>query len=511
MERAEIPGPRLHRTLEVLTAALTWVLITAPVWASLWKPEWWAIFFAAFSVYWLYKSATLAIFALIGYLRMRRATAVDWLAAGRRLPDWRHVHHAVILPTCGEPVEVIAESLAWLAAQDFPRRRVHVVLAFEARDPQAREKAEVLEARFRRRFGHLWCTFHEEAPGEVRGKSANVAFAARELKARLVDALGVPIQNVVLTVCDADSRLHPRFLSAVAYRFATEPEPPDHFYQPAVLFYANWHRIPLPLRALASMYSIMQIARLAQSYKLRIQSTYALPLATCHAVGYWDVDVIPEDSHMYFKVLFRRGGQVRVRPIYLPVLADAAEGNSFWGTVLSQYRQTRRWSWGVSDVPYVLWHGTRRAQRAEVATLARTLHYVQEHVLWPAHWFLLTGGLNLLPWVAPRVAAVGLVHFAAQLSSTMFSACLPFFLLMIAIDWQARRCFAERPAQTARLSPLSWACLPVTGLVLNVLPAVDAHTRLLLGRGLAYQVTAKRASASAEAGAALSSMPRRAA
>ena len=38
---------------------------------------------------------------------------------------------------------------------------------------------------------------------------------------------------------------------------------------------------------------------------------------------------------------------------------------------------------------------------------------------------------------------------------------------------------------------IAFALLPVTGLALVALPALDAHTRLLFGRSLAYQVTEK--------------------
>jgi hypothetical protein len=37
----------------------------------------------------------------------------------------------------------------------------------------------------------------------------------------------------------------------------------------------------------------------------------------------------------------------------------------------------------------------------------------------------------------------------------------------------------------------SWFLLPVLGLIGSALPALDAHTRLLVGRPLHYQVTAK--------------------
>jgi hypothetical protein len=36
-----------------------------------------------------------------------------------------------------------------------------------------------------------------------------------------------------------------------------------------------------------------------------------------------------------------------------------------------------------------------------------------------------------------------------------------------------------------------WLFIPVVGLILTTLPALDAHTRLLLGKYLHYQVTEK--------------------
>ena len=38
---------------------------------------------------------------------------------------------------------------------------------------------------------------------------------------------------------------------------------------------------------------------------------------------------------------------------------------------------------------------------------------------------------------------------------------------------------------------IGWALMPVITLILTSLPALDAHTRLLLGRGLGYKPTPK--------------------
>jgi hypothetical protein len=41
------------------------------------------------------------------------------------------------------------------------------------------------------------------------------------------------------------------------------------------------------------------------------------------------------------------------------------------------------------------------------------------------------------------------------------------------------------------VSVSSWFLLPILGLIGSALPALDAHTRMLLGRTLNYQVTNK--------------------
>src|SRR3954454_24720386 len=397
---------RTQRALEVMTGGLTWALLTAPVWGAILAPNHLVLFLLVFNAYWLYKSANMAISALIGYRRLVTGQKVDWLGAAQGVEGWDDLHHLVMIPTYREPPEVLEVMLDHLAAQDFPLRNVSVVLAFEERDLDARERAARLVAQFEDTFRNLWVTYHPDREGELRGKSSNLAYAARWAKQALVDEHGVAIERVDVTVCDADSRLHRKYLSALTFGFLTNPSRRYAIWQPALMFYSNIWRIPAVARISAGLYSVWQLSRLVASYKLVTQSTYSLGLATCHAVGYWDVDVIPEDSRMFFKIFFALGHEeeVRVSPIFLPVLADAAEGPSFWSTLVSHYRQTRRWAWGVSDIPYVVRRAFERRAVPLWARLRRVAFYAEEHVCWPTHWFLLTIGANLVIYFAPSVA-----------------------------------------------------------------------------------------------------------
>lgn len=483
---------RVRRVLEIVPPVLVWLAITAPAWGALLVPSALGFAMVLFAVYWLWKSVQFAGGVIIGYVRLSRAQARDWEAEARSLPGYADLHHLIMLPTYGESEEILADTLDHLARQDVPLDRVAVVMAFEERDQKAPARARLLEARFGKRFGHFSATFHPAIPGEVKGKSSNLAWAARRFKEELVDTGALDPRHLVITVCDADSRLHRRYLSALSYSVLKEPAAQHHIFQPAILFYANHWRLPAPLRALNSVYSLYELARMVPSYRLVTQSTYSLFWRVAEEVDFWDVDIIPEDSHMFFKVMFHYGRRVKVRPIFLPVYADAAEGPTLERTIVNTYHQIRRWAWGVSDVPYVVLGALRAPDLPWYTRAARVGWYVEEHLMWPAHWFLLTLGGVLPRLLNPSYASSPLGLWQASLNSAIMGLCLPCLLVVILVDWRLRPTHPDgEDAIDVLIGWGSFALLPLVGLVLAALPALDAHSRLLLGRYLEYRVTEK--------------------
>jgi hypothetical protein len=195
---------------------------------------------------------------------------------------------------------------------------------------------------------------------------------------------------------------------------------------------------------------------------------------------------------MFFKVFFAYGQEVRVQPIFLPVYADAAEGNGYWDTVVNHYRQTRRWAWGVSDIPYVLRRVLECKEIPLYARVARAFFYAEDHIAWPVHWFMITLGAHAMGHLAPVFSASLLGQTLASLASWVLTACIPCLCVAAWVDWRLR---PERELPHGWLSNVlsagSWFLLPVIGLIGSALPALDAHTRMLLGRPLHYQVTVK--------------------
>jgi len=483
--------PASRRMLEMLPPAVAWALLTSPVWAAMLMPNLLGYFLVAFSAYWLWRSVEFMAGLLIGLRRLHLAQQRDWMADGSRLAGFDRLHHVVLVPTYTETDEILIATLECLANQTVPANRIAVVLAFEERDAQAAARAARLSQRFAAQFGEWLVTLHPDLPGEVKGKSSNLAWAARRVQQELVGSGRLDPKHLLVTVCDADSRLDRQYLAALGEHVLGHPDGQLHLYQPAILFYANHARLALPLRAVSSVFSLYSLARLEASHRLIPQSTYSLTWWVARDVSFWDVDVVPEDSHMFFKVWLRLGKRVRTRAIHLPVYADAAEGVNSWRSAANTYKQIRRWAWGVSDVPYLAMRTFRASHIPWPMRVSRVGWYVEEHLVWPSHWFLLTLGGLLPPLINPDYARTSLGVWQTAMFSTLLGLCFPSLVLAILADLLLKWRGGERDLLSLVIGISSFALLPVTGLALVALPALDAHTRLLFGQSLTYQVTEK--------------------
>ncbi|MBI5621029.1 glycosyltransferase family 2 protein [Candidatus Gottesmanbacteria bacterium] len=480
-----------RRFFEILVPGASWLLITMPLWLSFSHPAMVAYLIITFDVYWFYKSFTLAIHAIRSFLILQAHVKIDWLSQARAIPQFNNLYHAVIIPQYREPIHILRRTLENLAKQDFPRKRLIVVLACEDKDPHARETGTLLKREFGPSFGHFLVTRHMLHLGEVAGKSSNMAWAAKHLVAAL-KSWHIPVSQVTVTSCDADALPHPKYFSALTYQFLTDPDRRFHFYQGAILFYSNIWRIPLPTRVLNTLGSIWNLALLSQQSRFINFSTYSLPLETAASVGYWDVDVIPEDYHLFFKVYFALGEKVTTRGIFLPVLVDAAESRTFLGSLVNQYEQSKRWAWGVSDIPYVIRGVFLNSHIALHDRVRRLLFLMEHHVFWPSNWFILTLGSAIPPILNPAFGRTVLGHNLSQISSGILTLSAIFLLVVVVIDLQAK---PPRPKEFASWKLpflyLQWLTLPIVSFFLAALPGLDAHTRLMLGKRLEYRVTEK--------------------
>jgi cellulose synthase/poly-beta-1,6-N-acetylglucosamine synthase-like glycosyltransferase len=480
-----------RRFLEVIPGIISWTLLLFPLWGSLFFPYLLSVCIVVFDVYWLYKSISLATFAFVACVKIKRAERQDWLAKAKKLADFQQVTHVLIIPNYREQPDKMRATLQSIARQTFPRERLFIVLAMEEREAGAREKAEALVEEFRGAFGGIWATYHPDVVGEVKGKSSNEAFAARDAYQRLAAQGQIDLDYATISSVDADSMFDEQYFAYLTYKFLSSPRRHHIFWQSANVAYNNFWRVPAAVRVISVVESMVRTGFLLQRSRLIANSTYSLSFKLLVDVGYWDVDVIPEDYRIFFKAFYALRGKVWVEPVFLKTSMDSPRAGSYLKTLKSKYEQERRWAWGISDTPLFFQWWLTVPGVPFIRKTAILFYVVLEHILWPVYWFLLTVGLRLVPFFSPLFARSKIYSALLGLSGELLTFCLVGFLAMILVDLLNRPYRRDVSIVRQILFPLELVLLPVASLILVTVPGIVSHTQLMLGKRLEYRVTEK--------------------
>lgn len=485
---------RTQRALEILPGLVSWSLILFPIWGSFVVPDLVAYYVITFAVYWLYRSLGVAVLATFSHFKIKAAKQFDWIKDLKTSfpKKWNQTHHIIVIPTYTEPLETLRKTLEALSKQSYPSQNLHVMLSFEKREGKpAQEKAKILIKEFGKKFGHLWHTFHPNIAGEVKGKSSNTSWGAKEAKKLLVDKAGLPIEHITITSEDADARFHRHYFANLTYEFMTVDKPHNRIWQGTLAFYNNIWEVPSPIRVLSSVFSVTSMYILMRRDRLINFSTYSTSLKHVDEIGYWDTDVIPEDWRLFFKSYFAKNGDFQVDPIFLPIFADGVQSHNFWSTMKNQYEQLRRWAWGVSDDAYII----RQFVLSDApfwGRFIRVIKVIEDHFLWPVNWFAITVSAILPPLLNEDFSRTILGKTLPQVTSTLLTMALVSMIVIFIID------AINRPPRPKKhnifsyvIQLLEFALLPIVGFFFSALPGIDAHTRLMFGKYIEYKVTEK--------------------
>ncbi len=484
----------ITRILEIIPGLVSWNIILLPYWGVFFIPTFVAYFILLFNIYWFYQSFELATAAIISHFRIQATITYDWLTDIKNFPDYKKVIHVIIIPTYKEPLYILERTLNSIANQDFPLKQIIPVIAMEKKEDETDRamKMKVLKEKFGKKFGDLFFTVHTLINGEIAGKSSNERYAAIWVKNKLVKELKKDINYITITSSDADHTFHPKHFSVLTFKFLDNPDRFNHFWQPAVLFYNNIWEVPALTRVPNTFGSIWNLSQLSRRDKLINGQNYSLSLKLLDDAGYWDPDKIPEDWGIFFKAYFKRGGNVEVEPLYIPLYADAPKSPTLIKTLKNQYDQFKRWAWGVSDVPWIIKNYFLVDKVPLIDKTMRLLNVIKSHFLWPVNWFLITIGLTLPTLLNPAFGRTTLGYTVPKLSSFVLTVGLVFLLIMFVIDYFYK---PKRPATfplwRALLVPFEFILMPITGFIFGALPGLDAHTRLMLGKYMEYKVTEK--------------------
>jgi hypothetical protein len=507
----------LYRLLEILPGTLAWGLLLLLIIFSYFQPVWVAFFVIIFDIYWLLLVLYLSIHLFASYFKMKEARKTDWrkkceeLVVGDNscLPvncltrqgwTWQDVVHLIFIPTLGEPLEVLRPHLQSIINDGFPTEKMIYVLAIEEREgAYAVEKANILKAEFGHYFRNFIVTIHPDGVvGELKGKGANQAYAARRVKEDLIDKENIPYEKILVSVWDSDTVIYPGYFFCLTHCFLTVDNPYRASYQPIPLYHNNIWEVPFFSRVAASSNTFWQMMQQIRVDKLATYSSHAMTWKALVEINFWSTTMVSEDSRVYWHCFLYYNGDYRVEPLYFPVSMDSIDVNNTWKTLVGLYKQQRRWGWGVENVPYLLFNSIKRWDKLPKKKLFGKI-FVQLHGFhsWATN-ALIVGFVGWLPLflggqhfnstvLSGNLPGVARILMTFSMSGLIFSAIISTLLL----PHRPKVVGFWKKIFTRLLTIFEWLLLPLNIVLFGSIPALDSQTRLMFGKYMGFLVTPK--------------------
>jgi len=492
---------RVERFFEIIPGALSWSIIIGACAFSFIKPLATALVMIMFLLYWVLRLIYMNIFLVLSYMRlakekdtdwMKRIEAVDAVPAPLKSKD---VYHLVIVTVMKETKDIVEPCLVAIKNGTYPSKRILAVIALESRSEEnVKKDMAALQVKYKNYFFDLLIAVHPAGlPDEAAVKGANATCAAKKA-AEYFQARNIPYENVIVSCFDADTVSRPDYFCCLTYYFMITPERAKASFQPIPVYYNNIWEVPSFARIIDIGTSFFELVEATNPSKLVTFSSHSMSFKALVDIGYWPVNLISDDSAIFWKAFIHYDGNYQTVPIYTTVSMDIAEGRNALETFVSIYKQKRRWAWGVENFPIVL----RAFLKSKSISLYKRINFsyklLDSFVSW-ATWSFLLAFLSWLPAIfAGREFATSTVYYIApRIRGTVFSLAFVGILICMVIS------LLLLPAKSAKNRAwktvthiFEWLSIPVVVLLLSALPALDAQTRLMSGRYMEFWVTDKR-------------------
>lgn len=536
------PGARrVQRILEMVPGLLSWGTLIGMFVASFFVPVWAAIFIILFDLYWLYRIVFISYYSTRAHFRLVEGKKIDWwercqhtidpeafvrelearietlraarmelslFALGKRMMigkelrrtrdtlyearklvpireeiwDWRKILHVVLLPTAGEGAEIIEPAIRSLAEANFPKEQMIILLATEEREDEAHRlaKVEYLKKTFDGVFRDFLVTTHIVAVGEMKCKASNAKFAAKALQ-KYLDERNIDHSRVIFSNFDCDSVAHPEYFAALTYAYVTNPKRLQRAYQPMPVYHNTIWDTNAFVRLVVTGSSFWHLFQSTRRQMVTF-SSHSEPFDTLVKVDFWPVNMISEDSVIYWKCIAYFHGDYEVCPIHLPVSLDAVLSDSYWKTILNQYKQNRRWAYGIENFPVTMRALWPDGKIPFFKKIRISFEMLEGHYSWATTSFILA----LLGWLPLLLGGVAfresvLAHNLPIITERLMMLALLGMVVSVPLS------LFSLPPKPPRyhwsryiLMFFQWILSPLVAF-LSAFPALDSQTRLLFG------------------------------
>jgi cellulose synthase/poly-beta-1,6-N-acetylglucosamine synthase-like glycosyltransferase len=504
---------KIYRFLEILPGALAWGTIIGLVIFSYLEPVGSAFFIILFDIYWLFLVLFLGTHLLISFRLMRKYMKVDWKercetlgvkdiviphSGQTRSLVWRDFFHVIIIPTYTESATVLRSTLDGLVASDYPKDRLIVVLATEAREGDTgKQRAEIITKEYAESFGRFLVTTHpDNIIGELKGKGANQAWAAAELKRLIIDKENIDYDLILVSVFDADTIIYPGYFYCLMYHFLTVQNPYRSSFQPVPVYNNNLWEAPFFARVAAFSNTFWQMMQQLRPEKLATYSSHSMTWRALVDIGFWSPNMVSEDSRIFWHCFCYYQGDYCVEPLYFPVSMDICMDKSVVKTAKNLYRQQRRWGWGVENIPYLLFNTFKQWKTLPKGAKKRYISHIIVQLYGFHSWAtnaLITSILGWLPLL------LGGDRFNATVLSNNLPTITKFFMTLAMVGMVISAIISvlilpqghKAGIKKYAIMLVQWLFLPVVIILFGAIPGLEAQTRLMFGKYMGFWITPK--------------------
>ncbi len=527
----------LQRFFEIVPGATSWTIIIGLAILAFVHPLAAAVIIIAFYFYWLLKLLYMTLFLILSYLRLSVEKKTDWMervrgldrldeylgqlkkrpltgdarekvsllchrreveslkGAGGDQPLSADIYHLVIIPVAKETREVVEPGIASLAAGTFPPKQIVVILALEERaSGEVKKGAEQIRDVYRDSFFDILIVVHPDGiVGEARAKGANTTFAAKRAAEYFAERK-IHFDNVISSCFDADTVVSPMYFASLTYYFLICPWRTRASFQPVPVYNNNIWDAPGITRVLEAGSSFFQLIEATNPQTLVTFSSHSMSFKALVEVGYWPVDMISDDSAIFWKAFVHYDGKYHVVPMYTTLSMDAVVADTWWQTVVNVYKQKRRWAWGVENFPIVMRAFLKKSGIPLMSRIKCGYKLFEGHISWTTWAFLLT----IIGWLPAIFAGRDFSHSvfyysAPRITGTIFHLATLSLITSIILSLLLLPEKKEKHPIFKRIGfALQWLLVPLTIIFLSALPALDAQTRLMFGRYMTFWVTDKK-------------------
>lgn len=486
---------RFFRFLEIVPGVAAWTTIIGIILASMYAPFFAAYFIIAFSIYWVLKTIFLSYHVRYNWKRLRHHMDLDWGEMIQRF-NYDEYYQLVIFPYYKEPREVLEGAVKGLLTSKYNKQRLIVVLAAEERaGAEAIQLGKDLEAQYGEQFGHLIVTTHpDDIAGEIAGKGSNTHWALHQAKELVIDAHQIDEEKIIVSIFDVDTVIYPHYFNCLLWFFLTVENPYKSCFQPVPLFTNNLWEATALARVMAMSSTFWQMIMQERPEKAATFSSHSVSFKALYEIGYGQANVVSEDSRIFWNLLIANNGDFKVVSLSYPIAMDATTAPTLWGTIKNIYRQHRRWTYGVENWCYLVYHFTKNKsiplkKRISIALLQGE-----------GYWSLVTNPIMLfiLGW-APIFLGTREFHetvLSYELPIMVRNLLIVAMLGLVVSSVISLSLTPPRPDGHSRfryfVMTIQWIMVPMTMVVFSAIPGLDAQTRLMFGKYMGFWVTPKR-------------------